>query len=756
MTIKPIKSFMSPRIKSLCTHQTQPLMLASLYTGDVQVWSTDTLTLKRTIAVSQKPCRTAIFYEPLDYIIAGDDEGCITIMDMAGNQVARFIAHGDFIRRVTISSNVLISCSDDCTLKSWCLKTFKILKVFESHTHFVMDVTSDLVSVGLDGTIKFWNLNGKLKKSIDAHDSGINTIASLSNVFVTGSDDTTIKAWDPSPIATINAHTKSVNRLVRLSNKQFASCSEDGYLKLWNFNFVLETSVNLRSRLWDVAQKSCKLFVATDEALVVLEDKSEQVLVAMSTEKVFYTTGPVLYYHRISAERKTENKVSESGSAYPDEGASEENKNEERERKEALARSSLSTIKEIQLDYIPASLSASPSGKVISLIHNSTFTIYSVLGFRSRLTGPGEEVIFVEDQEYLVRSDKVYFYRRGDLVGELNFKADALFVVGGHGLDLASIDFDAMNATLEKALECTDHTEITRLDAKLGDGARNPIIAVAGGTSQTVVALDTAGKAYLVARLKPKFVFRVKGNLVLCTEKKLIVVNESGKFEIDKAVDEGVVCEDVVYVRSNGKLYYLLISDTLGRGKGYREPIFYSVRIFQGRLIGVRDSNLLYVEGGKVQMLEIDKAFIAWQVATLNGTEAPITNVNNSIKFLQLIGEHEKALGLTNDDNVKFEILLNLKRLDEAMDLANNPLKYQKLAKEFLKLRRYDRAAKCFYHVKDAYNCYLVDFEREFRLPMNDSNLSFFMALEDGEFKKCAELLKTTVFYNLFKNNYVK
>lgn len=735
MTMKQIASFPSPRVKSLCGHPTQPLLLASLYTGEVQVWNTETMSLKRTVVVSKKPCRTAIFYEAMGYIIAGDDEGCITAMDMAGCVVSRFVAHDDFIRRVVVSGNFLVSCSDDCTLKSWCLQSFRLISVFDSHKHFVMDVTPELVSVSLDATVKFWTPSGRVKRTINAHKSGINCVAFITpDVFVTGSDDPSIKAWDPNPITTLTAHTKNVNRLVKLS-REFASCSEDGSLNFWNFNFGLERSVHLRSRVWDVAQKSGRLFVATDEALVVLEDKKEQVLVSMGGDKVFYTQGSAFYYHRVGSGKKA---VADTGAHVP-----------------GAHGPPISAAKEVCLDYFPEALSSSPSGKMISLVSDNTFTIYSVLGFRSRQSGCASEVVFVGDQEYLARGDAIYFYRKGLVLGKVACRASRLFLAGNGGCDFESIDFDILNKRLLDGLQAGDGEDIHVFSPL---PMQTPVLVMAGIAAEDVsitLAMAFDGTLCFRTSLVPTFVFAVRKSVVLCTETRLVVVDEAVRFTSSLSISEAVASGDVVYIKSNGKLYYLLVPDHTAGSEKCRDPVLYPLGGLQGRLVGATVDFLFYHDGDKVHALAVDSPFVRWQLSTMDGVDAPTESTAKAVKFLQLVGEHERALALATDENLRFEILLSLGRLDEALDLANNHLKHQKLAKEFLKRRAYDKAAECFYQIGDFYNCYLVDFQQRFKIRISDSNLGFFVALGENDYKKCAEMLKPTLFYNVFVQNYI-
>jgi ribosome assembly protein RRB1 len=114
-----------------------------------------------------------------------------------------------------------------------------------------------LISVGIDGCIKLWDIrqnldnnknNGSLSVS-KAHSKDINCVSwkeSLgTEMIATGGDDCVIKVWDPrfmkdnnSTIAMIQYHTEPISSLSwdPISPCQLAVTSEDNRLSIWDFS----------------------------------------------------------------------------------------------------------------------------------------------------------------------------------------------------------------------------------------------------------------------------------------------------------------------------------------------------------------------------------------------------------------------------------------------------------------------------------------------------------------------------------------
>ncbi len=101
------------------------------------------------------------------------------------------------------------------------------------------EATQKIYSAGSDGTIKIWQPNGKLIKTIVAHKTEIKALSVSENgaIIATGSEDKEIKLWrsDGTLINTIRGHQGIVNSLAIASDNQIIiSASDDRTIKIWH------------------------------------------------------------------------------------------------------------------------------------------------------------------------------------------------------------------------------------------------------------------------------------------------------------------------------------------------------------------------------------------------------------------------------------------------------------------------------------------------------------------------------------------
>jgi WD40 repeat protein len=117
----------------------------------------------RTVTFDGYPLALACWKDTIAVGLRSGD--IITLDGNTGSQVAVFSGHTDWVRSVTFSSDgtLLVSGSDDETLKLWDIQTGGVIKTFHGHTHYVFSVSisfnhTTIASGAHDNTICLWDI----------------------------------------------------------------------------------------------------------------------------------------------------------------------------------------------------------------------------------------------------------------------------------------------------------------------------------------------------------------------------------------------------------------------------------------------------------------------------------------------------------------------------------------------------------------------------------------------------------------------
>ena len=158
-----------------------------------------------------------------------------------------FKGHTGGIRTVAVTpdSMIIISGSDDCTLRVWEMNSGKCLDTLEGHTYGVLSVavTPDgkrAVSGSDDTTVRVWELrSGRCLTIYEGHITPVYAVAITPDGrrVITGSADGSVQIWEIDSghlITTVKGHFHSVRGVtVTPDSRQFISGSMDNTVRVW-------------------------------------------------------------------------------------------------------------------------------------------------------------------------------------------------------------------------------------------------------------------------------------------------------------------------------------------------------------------------------------------------------------------------------------------------------------------------------------------------------------------------------------------
>lgn len=692
------KKFRSSRVKTLDVHSTKNIVVCGLYNGYVQTWNITSLKMLGEAHVSEYPIRTVKIVEKNGCVLIGNDEGKIHVYDLNTlRRLQSFDAHCDFIRQIEVhpSQEEFLTCSDDGTIKRWKFdKDIKSLATYVGHTHFVMDVkyypkdTRKFISCSLDGTIKLWDL-GQQKpiKTYKGHINGINSVSFIPNedYFVSASDDLSVKVWElgsTNCIATLKGHTDNINSLYVFKSR-IVSTSEDGTVRFWDSkSYQLKDTLTLNSgRVWEFREKDSTFIIGTDEDLIFMEIKSGSILSALRSSKIFYVLQNQIFTC----------KVEDSG---------------------ILNQKLLS-----ELDYFPTELEVSENGKSIALVNENTFTLYSSLGFRKKMTGSGSNLRFTSNTDFVVLDGSdINFYSKSEIIKSLKVEG------------------------LNKLFHLED--------------------LLVGVFEDTTVFYDLEGKSLGSFDFPISNIAEFEDFFVAVRETNFLIVKREN-FEIIKEFNYKIhsftIQDDIFVFNSENKIFYLIVGEN---------PFVNHLMSSNCHLIGLGENEIYILEDGRVKMSPFDREFINFQIRVLNKEDVEVEDSFRlkAISFFESLGLHDKALEICTNECHKFEILLRLNRLDEAYEIADSPIKYERLGKFYMK-RDLKKAAECFFKAKDYRNLLFVDLlsSKKYLSEVAENclregypNYSFIASLKIKDYEKCHELLKETPFGEIFRRTYLQ
>ncbi|KAK9466750.1 coatomer WD associated region-domain-containing protein [Lipomyces arxii] len=735
----------SDRVKGIDFHPTEPWILATLYSGNVQIWSYETQTIIKTFDVTEVPVRAGRFIARKNWFVVGSDDFQIRVYNYnTSEKVAQFEAHPDYIRAIVVhpTQSFVLTASDDMTIKLWNWeKDWRCIQVFEGHNHYVMSLainpkdTNTFASACLDRTVKIWSLGSSTPNvTMEAHDTkGVNFVdyypLNDKPYIITTSDDKTVKIWDyqtRSCIATLEGHTSNVSFAVFHPELPIiVSGSEDATVKVWNANtYKLEQTMNYGlERAWCVSYRrgSNAVAVGFDEGSVVMQMGREEPAISMDL------TGKVIW----SKHSEVSSSVIKGSDSIKDGELIQ------------LSQKDLGSV-----EIYPTQLIHSPNGRFVAVCGDGEYIIFTALAWRNKSFGPGMQFVWAQDSNvYAVlesaTSIKVYKNFKEMSSGHIQYSYSSDGIFGGTLLGVKGSDwvgfYDWDSGMLVRRIDVVP-TEVYWSD------------------SGELVALACEDSFYVLRFSKDAYIAAVQDDRVDEDEG----VEEA--FEVVTDINESVrtgkwVGDCFIYTTMTNRLNYLVGEQTYTVSH-FDQPMY---------LLGYipRDGRMyLANKDAGVISYAVSLAVLEYQTVVLRGDmdqadslleQIPMSERTRIARFLEGQGYKELALEISTDPDHKFELALSLDDLEIAKEIAEadtSDHKWKTLGDMALQNWDVALAEKCFSAVSDLGSLLLIYTSTNNVEGLKGvatkaaasgvHNIAFSALWTIGDVEGCTELLKST------------
>jgi len=395
--IKRKFSARSDRVKSVDIHPTEPWMLVALYNGKVQVINVHSQDIAKSFDVCELPVRAACFVARMRWVVCGADDMKVRVFNYnTAEKVVSFDAHNDYIRTIAVhpTQGLLLTGSDDMSIKMWDWnKAWACVMTFEGHSHYVMEVVfsprdpNTFASASLDKTIKVWGLNSASAHfTLEGHEKGVNCVDYFCGdkpFLASGSDDSSVKIWDYQTrtcVQTLEGHSNNVASVKFHHDRPLIlSGGEDGQCIVWNSaTFKLECRLDYQmERVWSIGlvKGTNRVALGCDEGSVLLKLGKDSPIASMDS------SGKIIWAN--NNEIQTVNSKSATGDDMVD------------GEKLALAVKDLGTC-----DFVPDQMKHSPNGRLVAVVGDGEFIIYTALAWRNKAFGTAVEFVWGSDSNF--------------------------------------------------------------------------------------------------------------------------------------------------------------------------------------------------------------------------------------------------------------------------------------------------------------------------------------------------------------------
>ena len=743
--IKKILVARSERVKCVDMHPKEPLVLCSLYTGQVTLWNYDTSTMVKSFEiVDQQPVRAVKFITRMQCFACAADDMQIRIFNYnTMEKVKTFEAHQDYIRSLAVHDHLpyLLSSSDDMTVRMWdWSKGWANTMSFEGHAHYVMQVVfnpkdpSTFATASLDETVKVWSITSPMPNfTLEGHEQGVNSVEYYQGgdkpYIISGSDDRTVRIWDyqtKACIQVLSHHTHNIPCVMFHPDLPLLlTGSEDETIgvfstQTWRQEATLNYGLH---RAWTMASKpgQGKVAIGFDNGLVVIRlGKDEPVMSMDSNGKILIATNQEII--RMDLKNVGEKDIADN---------------------EPIPMQA----KEVgTTESIPQKLVHGPNGQYVAVLTEHEYTINSSLAWRPK-----------------------------------NFGQAISFVWGGETGAYAILE----NGSTLKTFKQFKHKDTLSLPATADQLFAGPLLAVRTDGSITFYTWDTL-KVVRKIDVSPKdVVWSDSGELVaIVTEAATYILKyraddvaehfDSGKgtttdglefaFDVVEEMEERVkqaqwVGDCLTYVSISDRLNYYIGGEVTTIAVLPR-PMFMLGYIAKENRVFLIDKEKVVVSFQLyVSVIDYKTAIVRedFEAAAAILPKVPESMKYKVAQFLQNRGHLQLALEVTPEDDHRFDLAIQLGKLDIAADITKkspNLARWKQVGDLALQQAHFEIAEKALFQANDLNSLLLMytsigDYNKvrglaDLALAKGRSNVAFTCYHLTGNHDACIDLLCQT------------
>ncbi|THH03422.1 hypothetical protein EW145_g6267 [Phellinidium pouzarii] len=199
---------------------------------------------------------------PKGYAVTGGVETVINVysLDAPSEPKYALVGHTENVCALNTSpSGLVISGSWDRTAKVW--RDFQQLYELRGHeqsvwaVHILDEDAETYLTASADNTIKMWMRN-KLIRTFTGHTSAVRGLALMPHIgFASCSNDGEIRVWtlEGDVVFTLSGHTSFVYSLTVLPTGEIASGGEDRTLRVWRDEECVQTIAHPATSVWAVS-----------------------------------------------------------------------------------------------------------------------------------------------------------------------------------------------------------------------------------------------------------------------------------------------------------------------------------------------------------------------------------------------------------------------------------------------------------------------------------------------------------------------